>query len=377
MKTSRIILLFSILITVRLNGQDSINFNLTQIIDNTGANDIVLADFNFDNSLDAFIANGIWNKPLPSKLWINDGKGRFTDSKQNIGNSKSWSVASRDLNDDGFIDAFISNGDWNNGDSSHIWINDGHGIFSCSPIKLGKANTSCAALGDLNGDNKIDIFLANHPYSDGSGGEDEIWFNDGKGNFIISGQKLGDSDAARRVKMADIDMDRDLDLIVLNGGINRIWINNGTGEFTKSRQNIGSGENIDLALGDIDKDEDMDIIIAKGAWGKSPKGIVVWTNDGIGNFSKTQNIGDFDSYGLSLGDFNNDEYLDIVVVNAINQANQLYINDKQGHFIDSKIKIGTGGNKVAIGDLNNDNLTDILIIGNEDTRVYLQTKKIK
>ena len=377
MKIRIFIFLASVLISIRLNAQDSIKFVLAQTIDNIGANDIVLADFNNDSNIDAFIVNGVWNKPLPSKLWINNGTGHFTDSKQDIGNAKSWSVVFGHLSGDGYLDIFIANGDWEKGDSSHLWINNGHGKFACSSSKFGKANSSSAAIGDLNGDGKPDIFVANHPYSNGQGGEDEVWFNNGKGNFINSGQKLGGSDAARRIKLADINGDGNLDATVLNGDTNRIWLNNGKGQFLLSKQNIGVGENIDLAIGDLDNDGDLDMIIAKGAWGKTPKGIEVWTNDGKGKFSKTQNIGDFNCYGLASVDFTHDGYLDLVLVNGTDQPNQIFLNDKNGHFYDSKIKIGNGGNKVAVVDLNHDNLVDVIIVGNETTGVYLQTNKKK
>ncbi len=375
MKIRILIFLASVLISIRLNAQDSIKYVLAQAIDNIGANDIILANFNNDDNMDAFIVNGCYDKPLPSKLWTNDGTGHFVNSKQDIGNAKSWSIASGDLNGDGFLDVFITNGDWTYGDSSHLWVNDGHGKFACSVSKFGKANSSCAGIGDLNGDSKLDIFVANHPYSNGQYGEDEVWLNEGNGNFINSGQKLGGSDAARHIKLADINGDGNLDAIVLNADTNRIWLNNGKGQFLVSKQNIGAGENIDLAVGDIDNDGDLDIIIAKGAWGKTPKGIEVWTNDGKGNFTKTQNIGDYDGYGLASGDFNYDGYLDLVLVNGTDQPNQIFLNNKHGHFYDSKIKIGNGGNKVAICDINHDNLLDIIIIGNESTRVYLQTNK--
>jgi len=367
-----IVFLTAIIISFRLNAQDSIQFVLAQTNPNIAGNDIVLADFNNDGNVDAFIANGKANEPLSSKLWINDGTGHFTDSKQDFKEAKSWSVACGDVAGSGFSDLFIANGEWKNGDSSSLWINNSHGQFTCSANKFGKANSSCAVLGDLNNDGALDIFIANHPYSNGKGGEDEVWFNDGKGNFTNSGQKLGKSDAARRAKLADVNGDGFLDAIVLNGDTNRIWLNNGKGYFLESRQNIGVGENIDLAVCDINNDGNKDIVIVKGAWGKKPNGIEVWINNGKGNFSKSQSIGDYDGYGIAVGDVNKDQYLDLMVVNGPNQPDQIFLNNKQGHFYDSTIDIGSGGNKVAACDCNHDNLLDIITVGNENTKVYLQ-----
>lgn len=372
MKTVIIILLG--LVSTTLIAQKSIMFNLTQTFENTGGNDLVLADFNNDKHIDAVIANGIWNKTLPSKLWINDGTGHFSPTIQKIGDSKSWSVISNDFNNDGYSDVFITNGDWNKGDSSCLWINNGKGDFTYSEVNFSVANGSCAASGDLNGDGYLDIFVANHPYSNGQGGEDEVWFSDKKGGFINSGQKLGGSAPARRVKLADINNDKHLDAIVLNGDTNSIWINNGEGLFIENRQNIGNGENVDLVTADIDNDNDIDIVIAKGAWGKTPKGIEIWTNDGSGNFSINQNIGDYDCYGLACADLNHDSFYDIILVNGTGQPNQIMFNDKNGVFYDTKIEIGKGGNKVAVADLNHDNLADIIITENDDTKVYLQTQ---
>jgi hypothetical protein len=373
MRHKAIVFLTAIIFSVPLNAQDSIKFVLAQTIPDTAGNDIVLADFDNEGNIDAFIANGKFNRPMPSKLWINDGTGHYTDSKQNFGGAKSWSAAYGDVNGDGSFDLFIANGDWKNGDSSRLWINNGHGQFTCSANTFGKTNSSCAAMGDLNGDGAPDIFLANHPYSNGKGGEDEVWANDGKANFTKSGQTLGGTDAARRVKLAEVNGDGFLDAVVLNGDTNRIWLNDGNGHFKESQHSIGVGENIDLAICDIDHDGDNDIVLVKGAWGKKPKGIEVWTNDGKGNFSRSQSIGSYDGYGIAAGDLNKDQDIDLVVVNGPNQPNQIFLNN-HGHFYDSNIDIGSGGNKAAVCDVNHDNLLDIIIAGDENTKVYLQVK---
>ncbi len=359
-----------------VEAQEPLNFTLFQTIENEGGNDLVLSDFNNNGNIDLLVANGIWNRSLPSKLFLNDGSGRFTSTPQDIGNAKSWGVQTADFNNDNYLDVLIINGDWNRGDSSCIWINNKNAGFDYLAVGFDVENSSAAAIADFNNDHFPDIFMANHPLSDGSGGQDQIWFNDQKGGFVKSHQELNESSPARRAKAADLNNDSNVDVVVLNGDTNIVWMNNGEGFFSANRQAIGTGENIDLAITDIDNDNDLDIVIAKGAWDKSPKGIELWENDGLANFEKTQHIGIHDSYGIVSSDLNKDSYPDIIVVNDVEQPNQIMLNDKNGEFYETSIELGKGGNKVATSDLNHDNLIDIVIVGNEDIKVYLQTPKV-
>ena len=65
---------------------------------------MVLADFNNDGSLDAFVTNNGANT-----LWWNDGAGTFTDSGLAVGTGDSTGVAVADVNYDGYYDLIITN----------------------------------------------------------------------------------------------------------------------------------------------------------------------------------------------------------------------------------------------------------------------------
>jgi len=131
--------------------------------------DAVLGDLDGDGDLDVFITNGDRSGNFPSTVWINDGTGRFSDSGQQLGSTFFGWVILGDLTRDGSLDAFISNFEQPN----QIWFNDGSGNFTDSGLRLsGEATTRGCALGDLDGDGDLDIFVANFV-----SGSNEIWFN--------------------------------------------------------------------------------------------------------------------------------------------------------------------------------------------------------
>ncbi len=95
------------------------------------------------------------------------------------------------------------------------------------------------------------------------GGEGRIWLNDGLGAFEPTEQRLGPF-SSRRVSLADIDGDGDLDAFfaVLHEQPNALWLNNGDGSFFSQIQWIGNTPSMTAALGDLDGDGDLDAFIA-------------------------------------------------------------------------------------------------------------------
>ena len=123
---------------------------------------IVLADFDGDGDLDLYVSDATsWGR-----VFTNDGKGNFTDSGQKIG-SKTGPVKAADFNNDGILDLFICQGDGNgvtgNGAPSTIWLGDGKGKFTDSKqrLQIGKTNSIAVDAGDINNDGKKDAVVAN------------------------------------------------------------------------------------------------------------------------------------------------------------------------------------------------------------------------
>jgi hypothetical protein len=129
---------------------------------------IALADFDSDGDLDALVLNGFHDTgSFPSRYFLNDGTGQFTDSGQTLNKTQGADVAVGDLDLDGDPDVFIANMDLPN----EVWLNDGSGYFSDSGLRLEGNNSTKPSLGDLDSDGDLDVFvgsLMNKP---------QIWFN--------------------------------------------------------------------------------------------------------------------------------------------------------------------------------------------------------
>ena len=291
-----------------------------------------------------------------SQNYVDSSKIIFIDSGQNLGVGASFSIAVGDIDSDGDSDAVFSNYFGTN----KVWINDGNGQFTDSGQGLGGASGDHghgAALGDLDGDGDLDLFLSF------TNSFDKVFFNDGDGIFTDSRQNLGNTDdIAMSVSLADIDNDNDLDALVeCYQHQNKIWINDGKGNFSDSRQSLGGTETLLMAIGDIDSDEDLDVFVTCVEAGDK-----VWINDGNGKFTDSgQSLGTTDGYGdVALGDLDGDDDLDAFVANIVH-GNKIWLNNGAGIFTESGQYFGGPSRNVLIGDLDGDSDIDAITIHEE------------
>ena len=112
---------------------------------------LALGDFDGDRDLDVMIvAQGT---PPGGHVYLNDGKGRFTSGPR-IGTTSIENVALADFDGDGDLDVFLACIG-----PDEVWLNDGRGLFTDSTLRLGTAWSWQLAVGDVNGDRLPDVFV--------------------------------------------------------------------------------------------------------------------------------------------------------------------------------------------------------------------------
>jgi hypothetical protein len=216
-------------------------------------------------------------------------------------------------------------------------------------------------LGDFNKDNKLDIVVAN------SGTDNiDIFFEDDNGTFVNqTTYSTGSGSHPYSVAVSDFNKDNFLDIVVANYGTNNIvlFLGKENGNFSNQTFSTGSSRPLFISVGDFDNDSTKDIAVVH--YGTNDIGIVLGYGNGTFTNSTNYPTG-FDSlpYSLALGDFNNDNRLDIVVANYGTDDIAIFLGYGNGSFIDPIRYTTTPGSNpisIAIAYFNDDHHLDIVV----------------
>ena len=312
---------------VWLNDGNGVFVDSGQSLGTARSHGVALGDLDGDGDLDAFAGN----RGDVDKVWINQGglqggaAGTLVATAQNLvsgSGNLTFGVALGDVDRDGDLDAVVSVF----GDANTVWLNDGTGTFTDSGQILSPAsNTLDVSLGDLDGDGDLDAFFAEFS-SVATGGPSTVWVNDGAGQFTKTSQPALDSEVhfSWDVDLGDVDGDGDLDayIVNINNTGNELWLNDGSGNFAGAGAVLGNENSHGVQFGDLDGDGDLDAFVTNL---NQPN--TVWINDGSGSFTASgQLLGNASSFKLALGDIDRDGDLDSFVINGANEPNTVWLN---------------------------------------------------
>ena len=233
-------------------------------------------------------------KPRPSYLFHNDGNGKFSDVSKasGIANAlgKSFGAVATDINNDGLQDLFVAN----DTTANHLFVNKGGGKFEeiglAAGVGYSDSGSPRSGMGvdaaDFDGDGWQDLFVANIDQELFSlyHNEKDLSFTDqtgeiGQATRLLSGWGL---------KFFDYDNDGDPDLFLANGHPDDmvevqmtrvkykeplVMFENVNGKYKNVSERSGAVFKKDfpargLSVGDYDNDGDLDLLIVNN--GEAP-----------------------------------------------------------------------------------------------------------
>ncbi len=318
---------------------------------------LCVADFDGDGFQDIYFVNGrdLYNRGVSVRnaLYRNNGDGTFTDVTDKAGvpgTGYGLGCVWGDYDNDGFPDLYVMQYGRN-----VLYHNNGDGTFTDVTAKAGVGGGDLfhggATFFDYDRDGRLDLYVGgyvdlgpgtprycdfvdvrtNCPPSVYKGTPDVLYHNNGDGTFtdVTSKSEIYQPEGKNlSVGAADYDNDGWPDLFVANDGLNAyLYHNERNGTFSEigllaGMALTGRGHTMAamcISLGDYDNDGFLDLYISD--FQKAADHL--WHNDGKGSFEEVSDAAGITvptlnvlSFGGGFFDYDNDGWLDLFIANG-------------------------------------------------------------
>lgn len=230
-------------------------------------------DVDDDGDLDLLVGDA-WaqNAAFVAHLYLNDGTGKFTDKSDQLPTTKKGTGPCDfdllDADGDFDLDLLIN---MHQGTSS-LWLNDGKGTFTDAPFPAQPANANKygPVACDVDGDNDLDLWFDNA----GPGYTEQLLINNGTGQFTdetaarVTGNPGADDNGAACI---DLDGDGDFDVAIMSlSGNERVLANDGAGHFSawpEAAFPTVQDSTLWFEFGDLNGDGRLDVVTGQGESG--------------------------------------------------------------------------------------------------------------
>jgi hypothetical protein len=336
-------------------------------------NCVAVGDFNGDGIPDLAM-NG-----YDTLILLGNGDGTFKPPvSYPAGNG---AVAVGDFNGDGKLDLAVADygdGLTNPGNTVSILLGNGDGTFRAPASYRVQFSPSALAVGDFNGDGKLDLAVTNQGSGCCAPGTISILMGNGDGSFkpqVI--YPVGDGPSS--VAAADFKRDGTLDLVVTNAGNSSIFGNTisvllgrGDGTFQPQVTYAVGTSPMSVAVGDFNADGNLDLAVAN----YYSDTVSILMGHGNGTFQPAANVAVSGPYSIIATDFNGDGKLDLAVANATSYTVSILVGNGIGMF-QAPVAYATGSvpASVASGDFNRDGRPDLVVANSRssNTSVLINT----
>jgi hypothetical protein len=332
---------------------------------------VVAADFDEDGRPDIAAANAMSNDV---SILMSDGAGGFAPQTRYAVGDAPTSIASGDFNGDGHADLVTA--DLGGGEVS-VLLGDGTGGFgTASRFSVGGGFQSpyAVAVGDANGDGRLDIATADTNVSNEA---ISLLLGDGSGGFaaaVLLPVGASGRHTPQGIVLTDVTGDGRADIVTANLDTSDLSLlaGDGSGGFAPAVSLPTDAGPVVVAAGDVDGDGIVDLVTAN----QTAQTASVLLGTGGGSFAAPANYALYPiqslidympwPWGMTLADVTGDGAPDIVTANTQNDTVSVLPNDGTGRF-DAFLNFDTGAHpgSVAVADFDRDGLGDI-VTGNRD-----------
>ncbi len=361
---------FSCLLLISIQAQSQISFTNQNALlngDNFSGVAIGVTDVNGD-MLDDIVRMNQGNEL--NVQYQTPGGGQFTEYYFGVvSNGSQWMLTAADCNNNGFAD--FMTGDYTH---SRYITSDATGLtYSSTEFPGDDFFAQAANFADINNDGFLDAFICNDD------GESFIYRNTGTGSFEVANEWIDMSIDGSSGEPAsgnygsiwtDFDNDGDTDLYIAKcrqgvssqtdeRRINKLFVNDGNNNYTEMGEEYGlriGYQSWTAEFNDIDNDGDYDCFITNHDFVNQ-----LLENDGTGHFTDITAGAGLDYSGIPIQgimrDFDNDGFLDIIVTGS---THTVYHNNGDKTFTAIENPFDDNGiESLAVGDLNHDGFVDI------------------
>ncbi|MET4092646.1 MULTISPECIES: FG-GAP-like repeat-containing protein [unclassified Bradyrhizobium] len=271
-----------------------------------------------------------------------------SESKLTVNSPTSFAIG--DVNGDGKLDVVMGTNFFVNPSYVSVALNDGTGHFSSASNTSSPGLLPLLALADLNGDGKLDIAQVTLD------GTVTVRLGNGNGTFGANTSYSAGSGVYQTPKVIDVTGDGVLDIVVGS----TVLPGNGNGTFgTAITTNLGVSS---IAYGDFNGDGKLDLVTRNS----TNLAIALSFGNGDGTFQAPSSpVGTATS--VLTGDFNGDGKLDMAAVSSATIS--ILLGNGDGTFTSSGTTLQAAGTigSGAVADINGDGVADLVVVGTNNT----------
>jgi hypothetical protein len=282
---------------------------------------VAVGDFNGDGKLDIVTAN--YGSSTVSVL-LGNGDGTFQAARDFATDLQPGPLAVGDFNGDGKLDLVVTS--FFSGTVS-VFLGNGDGTFqpARSTVLPGGQNPYSVAVGDFNGDGKLDLAVSGATpvpdpycwYCPPSQSYLNVLLGNGDGTFTTASTTAVDH--IYSVALGDFNGDKKLDVVMTNGTSTvGVFLGNGDGTLQAPRYFTADLNTVshNVAVGDFNRDGKLDIVTLSGYYTSTSVNVLLGNGDGTFQVARNYyaaGVNDW-RWQVAVGDFNGDGLPDLAVV---------------------------------------------------------------